>query len=203
MKQTLGVTVQRHNRVVGVIALLCVVQGYEEGCLLNGIQSLLVLTAAEVSVTSIGPGRPAGQVKSANAERVLGRGGFLQPMTSIPALWCHLPVTCGECCQLLLPWLGRRLVGQDLFHLLLYLSWKQEPAIIKHPHLEKAALVIHNYVFGFIRVLKGVWEVKAEGKETEQEQTEKISRHVSKKMFCVFLCEEFTSFYSKTDSYLL
>lgn len=68
MKQTLGVAVQRHNRVVGIIALLCVVQGYEEGCLLNGIKRLLVLTAAEVSVTSIGPRGPAAQIESANAE---------------------------------------------------------------------------------------------------------------------------------------
>lgn len=78
MKQTLGVTVQRHNGVVGIIALLCVIQGYEEGCLLNGIQRLLVLTTAEVSVTSIGPWGPAGQIKSAKGERVLGRSVFLQ-----------------------------------------------------------------------------------------------------------------------------
>lgn len=77
MKQTLGITVQRHYRVVDIIALLCVIQRYEEGCLLNGIQRLLVLTAAEVIVTSIGPWGPAGQIKSANGDRVLNRSVFL------------------------------------------------------------------------------------------------------------------------------
>lgn len=78
MKQTLGITVQRHNGVVDIIALLCVIQSYEEGCLLNGIQRLLVLTAAEVSVTSNRPWGPAAQIKSASGDRVLGRSVFLQ-----------------------------------------------------------------------------------------------------------------------------
>lgn len=37
VKQRLGVTVQRRHGVVGIVALLRVVQGYEEGRLLNGI----------------------------------------------------------------------------------------------------------------------------------------------------------------------
>lgn len=67
MEQRLGVTVQRHDGVFGVIALLRVVQGYEEGRLLNSIQRLLVLAAAEVRVASIGPWGPVGQIKSANS----------------------------------------------------------------------------------------------------------------------------------------
>lgn len=67
MEQRLGVTVQRHDGVFGVIALLGVVQGYEEGRLLNSIQRLLVLAAAEVRVASIGPWGPVGQIKSANS----------------------------------------------------------------------------------------------------------------------------------------
>lgn len=67
MEQRLGVIVQRHDGVFGVIALLRVVQGYEEGRLLNSIQRLLVLAAAEVRVASIGPRGPVGQIKSANS----------------------------------------------------------------------------------------------------------------------------------------
>lgn len=78
MKQTLGVTGQGRNGVVAIVALLCVIQGYEEGCLLNGIQRLLVLPSAEVSVTSIGPRGPGGQIKAENEERVLGWSVFLQ-----------------------------------------------------------------------------------------------------------------------------
>lgn len=59
MEEGLGVTVQRLDWVVCIVALLCVIKGYKEGCLLNGIQRLLVLTTAEVGVTSIGPRGPA------------------------------------------------------------------------------------------------------------------------------------------------
>lgn len=70
VQQRLGVTVQRRNGVVGIVALLRVVQGYEESRLLNGIQRLLVLTAAEVGVTSVGPRGPAGyQTTSVNGGR--------------------------------------------------------------------------------------------------------------------------------------
>lgn len=71
VKQRLGVTVQGRNGVVGVVALLCVVQGHEEGRLLDGVQRLLVLTAAEVGVTSVGPRGPAGcQTTPGNGGRV-------------------------------------------------------------------------------------------------------------------------------------
>lgn len=70
VKQRLGVTVQRRNGVVGIVALLRVVQGNEESRLFNGIQRLLVLTAAEVGVTSVGPRGPAGyQTTSVNGGR--------------------------------------------------------------------------------------------------------------------------------------
>lgn len=55
VKETLGIAVQRLDRVVGVIALLRVVQGHEEGGFLNGVQRQLVLSAAEVGVASVGP----------------------------------------------------------------------------------------------------------------------------------------------------
>lgn len=70
VQQRLGVTVQRRNGFVGIVALLRVIQGYEESRLLNGIQRLLVLTAAEVGVTSVGPRGPAGyQTTSVNSGR--------------------------------------------------------------------------------------------------------------------------------------
>lgn len=58
VEQGLGITVQRLDWVVCIIVLLCVIKGYKEGCLLNGIQRLLVLTTAEVGFTSIGPWSP-------------------------------------------------------------------------------------------------------------------------------------------------
>lgn len=76
VKQRLGVTVQRSDGVVGIESLLCVIQGDEEGRLLNGVQRLLVLATAEVSVTSDGPWGPAGQKKSANGGRGLVRTVF-------------------------------------------------------------------------------------------------------------------------------
>lgn len=59
MEQGLGIAAQRVDWVFCIVALLCVVQGYKEGRFLYGIQGLLVLTAAEVSFTSLCPGSPA------------------------------------------------------------------------------------------------------------------------------------------------
>lgn len=69
----------------------------------------------------------------------------------------RLPVSRGQRGQLLLPRQGLRGVGHDPLHLLLDLPRQQQPAVIEHPHLEKAALVIDDDVFAFVHVLKGVW----------------------------------------------
>lgn len=58
MEQGLGVTVQRHDWVVCIEALLCVIKGNNESCLFYGIQGLLVLTATEVGLTGLCPGGP-------------------------------------------------------------------------------------------------------------------------------------------------
>lgn len=64
VKEALGVAVQRLDGVLGVIALLRVVQGHEEGRFLNGVQGHLVLSAGEVGVASVGPrGSAKRQVK--------------------------------------------------------------------------------------------------------------------------------------------
>lgn len=55
VKEALGVAVQRLDGVLGVIALLRVIQGHEEGRFLNGVQGHLVLSAGEVGVASVGP----------------------------------------------------------------------------------------------------------------------------------------------------
>lgn len=55
VEEALGVAVQGLDRVVGVVALLRVVQGDDEGRLLDGVQRQLVLSAAEVGVASVGP----------------------------------------------------------------------------------------------------------------------------------------------------
>lgn len=59
VEQRLGVAVQRLDFVGFIVALLGVVEGHTEGCLLNGVQSLLVLTTAEEGFTSLGPWSPA------------------------------------------------------------------------------------------------------------------------------------------------
>lgn len=59
MEQGLGITVQRLDWVVCIVALLCVIKGYKEGGLLNDVQRLLVLTTAEVGFASLGPWSPA------------------------------------------------------------------------------------------------------------------------------------------------
>ncbi len=59
VEQGLGITVQRLDWVVFIVALLCVIKGHKEGCLLNDVQRLLVLTTAEVGFTSLGPRSPA------------------------------------------------------------------------------------------------------------------------------------------------
>ncbi len=59
VQQRLGITVQRLDLVAFIVALLCVVEGYKEGCLLNGVQRYLVLTTAEERVTSLRPRCPA------------------------------------------------------------------------------------------------------------------------------------------------
>lgn len=59
VKEALGIAVQRLDRVLGVKALLRVIQGHKEGRFLNGIQGHLVLSAAEVGVASVGPRRSA------------------------------------------------------------------------------------------------------------------------------------------------
>lgn len=66
MEQGLGIAAQRVDWVFCIVALLCVVQGYKEGRFLYGIQGLLVLTAAEVSFTSLCPGSPAKWYKKEN-----------------------------------------------------------------------------------------------------------------------------------------
>lgn len=58
MEQGLGISVQRLDLVVCLVALLTVIQSYEEGGLLNGVQRVLVLAPAEVHVTSLGPWGP-------------------------------------------------------------------------------------------------------------------------------------------------
>lgn len=65
----------------------------------------------------------------------------------------HPPVPCSECSQSLLSWQGLGLICQDPLHLLLYFPWQQQPSIIKHPHLEETALMVHGYVFALIHVL--------------------------------------------------
>lgn len=59
VEQGLGVTIQRLDWIVCIVTLLSVIKGYKEGGLLNGIQSLLVLTTAEVGLTAICPWGPA------------------------------------------------------------------------------------------------------------------------------------------------
>lgn len=59
MEQGLGIAVQRLDWVVCIEALLCVIQCYKEGCFLNGVERLLVLTTAEELITSISPWGPA------------------------------------------------------------------------------------------------------------------------------------------------
>lgn len=181
MKQRLGVTVQRLDWVVSIEALLRVIEGYKKGCLLNGIQRLLVLTTAEVSVTSICPWGPAeyqqcclmklhrhlnqGKCSSTNSGSSFSVMVQFIQMNCVLTLWFNLPITCSKCSELLFSWCWLWLVCQDPLHLLLYFTWPQKPAIIKHPHLEKAALIIHSYVFTLIHVLKGVWEGRTNGKE--------------------------------------
>lgn len=59
VEQRLGVTVKRLDWAAFVKPLLRFVQGHKEGCLLNGIQRLLVLATAEVGVAALCPWRPA------------------------------------------------------------------------------------------------------------------------------------------------
>ena len=61
VEQRLGVAVQRLDFVGFVVALLGVVEGYTEGCLLDDVQRLLVLTTAEEGFASLGPWGPAAQ----------------------------------------------------------------------------------------------------------------------------------------------
>lgn len=58
MEQGLGITIQRLDWVGSIVTLLSVIKGYKEGCLLNGIQWLLVLTTAEVGLTALCPWGP-------------------------------------------------------------------------------------------------------------------------------------------------
>lgn len=66
MEQGFGVTVQGLHGVVGIVTLLGVVEGYEEGSLLDGVQRLLVLTAAEVGVPALCPRGPAASQRETN-----------------------------------------------------------------------------------------------------------------------------------------
>lgn len=59
VEEGLSIFVQRLDRVVCLEALLGVIKGYEEGCLLNDVQRLLVLTADEEGFTCLGPRGPA------------------------------------------------------------------------------------------------------------------------------------------------
>lgn len=61
VEEGLGVAVQRLDWVLWVEALLRVVQGDEEGGLLDGVQGNLVPSAAEVGVASVCPRRSAKQ----------------------------------------------------------------------------------------------------------------------------------------------
>lgn len=56
MEQRFGVAVQVARRVLSPHALLFVVQGYEEGCPLDGIQWALVDAGAEVLLPNVRPG---------------------------------------------------------------------------------------------------------------------------------------------------
>lgn len=58
MKQGLCITVQGLDWVVFIVPLLCVIKRHTEGCLLNSVQSLLVLTTAKEGFTCFGPGGP-------------------------------------------------------------------------------------------------------------------------------------------------
>lgn len=68
----------------------------------------------------------------------------------------HPPVPRSKGSKPLLSWRGLRPVSQDPLHLLFDLPWQQKPSIVKHPHLEEAAFVVHGYVFALIRVLKDI-----------------------------------------------
>lgn len=59
MEKGLGITVQRLDWLGFIETLLSVIKGYKEGCLLNGIQCLLILTTAEVGLAALCPWGPA------------------------------------------------------------------------------------------------------------------------------------------------
>lgn len=66
------------------------------------------------------------------------------------------PVARCQSSQHLLSWLRLGLVHQDPFNLLLNFSRQQQPSVVKHPHLVKAALVEYGDVFALIHMLKDV-----------------------------------------------
>lgn len=58
MEERLGVAVQVSSWVLSPHALLFIVQGYEEGCPLNGIQRSLVDARAEILLPHLRPRNP-------------------------------------------------------------------------------------------------------------------------------------------------
>lgn len=58
MEQGLGINVQRLDWVFCIVALLCIIEGEEEGCLFYSIQRLLVLSTAEEHLTGLCPRCP-------------------------------------------------------------------------------------------------------------------------------------------------
>lgn len=58
VQQALGVTVQRLDLVVCIVALLRVIKANKEGCLLYGIQRLLVFAIFEELLSSLCPRGP-------------------------------------------------------------------------------------------------------------------------------------------------
>lgn len=69
VEEGLGVAVQRLHRVVRIVALLRVVQGYAEGGLLNGVQRRLVPPFAEVGVACERPRCPGGRGRRSQRDR--------------------------------------------------------------------------------------------------------------------------------------
>lgn len=58
MEKRLGITVEGLDWVGLFKSLLGIIKGYKEGCLLYGIQGLLVLTVSEKGLPCIGPWCP-------------------------------------------------------------------------------------------------------------------------------------------------
>ena len=59
VEQGLGITVKRLDWVGSIETLLSIIKGYKAGCLLDGVQRLLVLTTAEEGLTALCPRGPA------------------------------------------------------------------------------------------------------------------------------------------------